>query len=485
MSKKGLGNAEEIIERFGGIRPMAAKIDTAVTTVQGWKVRGKIPAKRADDVRKAAKENNINLDDLIDETPAALAPSAIQEAESITASKPADNDAILTMIQEAERRAIVKSSTLTAILVALSFLALGLLLWPSSKGPSKTEYKAQMEEIARLQAELEDIKKRQGFFGSVVPEDLKTRLEIIQQKAEDAAQNVDALSRDMLGEGAEALRGRLATIESQLGQLSDVPLMANLTQRFASLAEGKDGQALIDQSMQDLMNAFGDDGKADLAKAKTESLALQATFEGVPPQDLKAAALLLTMTQVRDMLGRKDADFADDLVLLQNLTAGEDAELSAAISKLAPHANGGLLSTEGLTDALKSISGDIVVASLQGDDVSIQDQLSARLGTVFQLEKDGEPVGATPEQIELSKARNALAVGDIATAITSMETLEGDAAALVAPWLDKAKATHAAHTVKSTLDSILSARKAGAVNFTGSSAKTVGDSSAYTAGGGL
>ncbi|HRQ83255.1 MAG TPA: hypothetical protein PKZ97_19240, partial [Azospirillaceae bacterium] len=40
---------ERVIERFGGIRPMAAKLDAPVTTVQGWKKRGAIPPARHDD----------------------------------------------------------------------------------------------------------------------------------------------------------------------------------------------------------------------------------------------------------------------------------------------------------------------------------------------------------------------------------------------------------------------------------------------------
>ena len=36
-SYKAIENAEEVIKLFGGIRPMASKMDVPVTTVQGWK----------------------------------------------------------------------------------------------------------------------------------------------------------------------------------------------------------------------------------------------------------------------------------------------------------------------------------------------------------------------------------------------------------------------------------------------------------------
>ena len=61
-----LNQAEQIIERFGGIRPMAGKMLVPVTTVQGWKKRGVIPANRRDDVLRAAQINNIDLSGLTD-----------------------------------------------------------------------------------------------------------------------------------------------------------------------------------------------------------------------------------------------------------------------------------------------------------------------------------------------------------------------------------------------------------------------------------
>lgn len=52
----------EIIERFGGIRPMATKLGVAVTTVQGWKERGHIPSGRWQQIAASAAEHGIDLD---------------------------------------------------------------------------------------------------------------------------------------------------------------------------------------------------------------------------------------------------------------------------------------------------------------------------------------------------------------------------------------------------------------------------------------
>ncbi len=51
----------DIIERFGGIRPMASRIGVAVTTVQGWKIRGHIPENRRQEVLRAARDQGVEL----------------------------------------------------------------------------------------------------------------------------------------------------------------------------------------------------------------------------------------------------------------------------------------------------------------------------------------------------------------------------------------------------------------------------------------
>lgn len=87
-------NAEKIIERFGGIRPMATKIGVPVTTVQGWKKRDAIPENRLEDILSAANQNGIDLSDLIAGfTPSAavFAPTA-EEPEQLTLEAVTEQD---------------------------------------------------------------------------------------------------------------------------------------------------------------------------------------------------------------------------------------------------------------------------------------------------------------------------------------------------------------------------------------------------------
>ncbi|MBP2311344.1 COG4223 family protein [Azospirillum soli] len=74
----GSAAVERIIERFGGIRPMAHKLNIPVTTVQGWKKRGAIPLARHADLRTAAAKHRVKLDeaDLEAATPSEDRPAA-------------------------------------------------------------------------------------------------------------------------------------------------------------------------------------------------------------------------------------------------------------------------------------------------------------------------------------------------------------------------------------------------------------------------
>ena len=71
INKQALPNSLEIIERFGGIRPMATKLDVPVTTVQGWKKREAIPVNRKDEIIAAAEKHDVEVADLLTEKDAA------------------------------------------------------------------------------------------------------------------------------------------------------------------------------------------------------------------------------------------------------------------------------------------------------------------------------------------------------------------------------------------------------------------------------
>ena len=69
-----MNQAERTIERFGGLSALARALGHKhVTTVQGWKERGFIPARQQADVLRAAEREGFDLTpaDLIDTQTAA------------------------------------------------------------------------------------------------------------------------------------------------------------------------------------------------------------------------------------------------------------------------------------------------------------------------------------------------------------------------------------------------------------------------------
>lgn len=53
---------ERVIARFGGVRPMAAKLAISASTIQGWKERDNIPEARHAEILAAAEKHDIALD---------------------------------------------------------------------------------------------------------------------------------------------------------------------------------------------------------------------------------------------------------------------------------------------------------------------------------------------------------------------------------------------------------------------------------------
>jgi hypothetical protein len=57
-----MAHSAKIIDRFGGIRPMARELGVWPSVVQGWKERGIIPPRRHSQILNAAQNAGIAID---------------------------------------------------------------------------------------------------------------------------------------------------------------------------------------------------------------------------------------------------------------------------------------------------------------------------------------------------------------------------------------------------------------------------------------
>jgi hypothetical protein len=165
---------------------------------------------------------------------------------------------------------------------------------------------------------------------------------------------------------------------------------------------------------------------------------------------MKAAAMLMALSQFRSSVGRQ-APFKDDLQILYKMAGDNDPELQASIERLAPQAEAGVLTTQGLSNQLRGLAGDIVVASLEGQDVSVREKAMARLNDVMQVRKDGALVSGTDTQAKIARAQDLLDKGDVQGAIAELEALEGGAKDKAQPVIVNAQMSMLANQVQAVM----------------------------------
>lgn len=483
-SNKNIENAEIIIERFGGIRPMASKIDVPVTTVQGWKKRNVIPGARRALIMEAANVNNIDLSDVLDAANGVSAKPSAEVREFPKRDDSNDNDAarvetkvektevkkeryeplkgigssddIMAEIEASEKKAIRNSVWASSALIALVIFGGGLMLWPGAN-----DFKERLnihgeqidvleEDVAVLDETVRDTSRRAGMLNGIMPDDLQSKFEGLQNQAqnlqltfEQLDEKTRALRENVLAPGAGDMAARLAALEQSIGGQEQIKLAVEELQGIVSGLDSKISS--LEERLQAAQSADGP---------------LGATLDGVSGNDLKAAAMLIAFSQLRDSLNR-EAPFEDDLILLQKMVGADDAELQEAITRLAPHADGGVLTSEGLSNQFKGLAGDIVVASLNGEDVSLADKAKARFNEIMQVEKDGEVISGTDTQATVSQAQAMLDNGDIEGAVALLQTLQGPAAEQAEPFIEQAEVSLLAEQVQTLLRETILTRVSG------------------------
>lgn len=500
-----LDNASAIIERFGGIRPMAGKINVPVTTIQGWKKRDVIPGNRRDDIIAAARQNGIDISDLIDAssianqndrgTPSAAAAPTAQPAHNTSAaparpreergedpfvrSRPMDrsHDDLMAEIQSSSERAVKVSIWATTGLMLVVMAAGAFMMWPKAKQIEEQGTKlATLEgEVGELGDEVRDVNRRASFLRDMVPEDMQAKLDKIQNQAQNLQSTVAQISEQasgikdtVLAEDAGTLSERLAKLEEQVVLLTGSEDIGNMVARLRSLEETVAGQNQLSGAMAELTGIVDSlDGKVGTLEQKLSDVkasnadgALSQTLGDVSGNDLKAAAMLLAFSQLRDSLNRQ-APFEEDLSLLQKMVGEDNPELQSALMRLAPRANGGVLTPEGLSGEFKGLAGDIVVSSLKGEDISIMEKAKVRLGQVLQVEKNGEMITGTDTQAKVARAQAMLDKGDVSGALAELKTLEGEAATTAQPFVQEAEMTLLAQQVQGMMQNMILAKIGG------------------------
>lgn len=525
LNSKGqdiIPDVEELIAKFGGLRPMASKLGIPVTTVQGWKKRGVIPSARYEEILEAAEKNNIDLGEfgLSDKEddeggdadadaddhgkPPKFLSSVDDEADNhlknnnkneeinvnyqqmksgqgnISAKKSAKKDMFgienkdvegLADIQWIEQRVSKVAIKLFAASMILFMVIVAAVFWPTSE-----KIKEQDKKIKKLEKGISDIKTAgaensdsSAENGFRVLEDIKQQAGSLQGKITELSQQASVIKGVIDDVNNGKLHERVTEIERAVSSLGEYKTnLSSVMDRVNGLSKTVEGQKTLSKSVDQLKDLVDNmQGRMEsldiaLANAREKGNALGQTLDGVPGNELKAAAMLLTMTQFRDSLGRNEKPFDDDLELLIELVGEDNPELAEALKRLAPASKEGVLTPSGLSNELKTMTGDLVVASLKGENISIRERAKAGFNNVLQVEKGGELVTGSEPQIVINKAQKQLEQGDIESAVNSLEYFKGtDAEKLLEPFLSKAQMSLKANDVKKIIDGVISSSTKG------------------------
>lgn len=477
---KALNNAGKIIEKFGGIRPMSTKTGVPVTTIQGWKKRDVIPGNRYDIVANAAAENNIDLsaylktqpanaNDAAPKAPATEAPvdnnvydAADAETKARQAAASQKRSEIAKQLSDSQESASMKNIWVPVGMIAAMAIIGVFLLWPQQQ--QTTERLAESEQrLEEIESNLSDIQEKQNSLSRLIPKNLGDKVEDWKEEADNIKTKIQTIQSDVkdlkegvIGADAGPLSQRLSVLEEKIENITGPSDLTRLMQKVSVLQQSIEGQNQLSDSISKLGSIVTSlEGRVDnvdeaLQKAREMDDNVAQTLEGVPQDELKAAALLLGLSQFRSSLNREEP-FEEDLALLQKLVGQDNTELQTAITGLAPKAESGVLTPSGLSSQFKGLAGDIVVSSLKGEDVSFKEKAAARLGTVLEVQKDGEMMTGTDTQATVARAQAYLDEGNVQAAIKELETLEGPAADTAQPFINEAAKTLLAEDVQEML----------------------------------
>lgn len=485
----------EVIERFGGIRPMAAKLGVAVTTVQGWKERGHIPSSRWQQIAAFAAAHGVDLGAATalpaqeesaatprDEPPPAVRrPTAAEEEKEVPPPQPAGETPAAVTPPPAKpsespaappERAAPRIFAPGIAWIAL-FLALGLGVavltrpyWESAihgggftgaGGVDSAAVDRILSDMAAMQETVARMERAAGSRGAALEE------------------RISALEAGG-GEAGAAFAGQLAAIEAHMARLSNTLEAVTgsadqIAQRLTALEslQGRVSEpvqrelakitAQIDRLQSDLESRQAE-VKAGLDAIDKAAGALESRVSELESRPIqtgeKIAALALAVGQLdaaldsgrpyRPALNRLQALGRDDPLIAQ----------SEALTVLAPWADHGIPDRLALQRRFTQITPQIARALAGTDEETWLDSVwnSLRgLITIRRVDGDGE---LSP----VSQAEIAMDRGDLSAAAAALDGAgslgpEGNA------WLSQVRARIAAERELEALYGLVIAPLAG------------------------
>ncbi len=438
---------EQIVERFGGIRPMAAKLDTPVTTVQGWKKRGIIPQSRHPDILAAATREGITLE-----------PDLLAQTDPGPSSRPEARPAEPGSAPRPEPVVVARRSRLAGFALGLSLIVLvGVIAGATAAWVLFLEpLKARVASLEGRSAPASD----EALDHRITA--LESQLAALSSRPATAQPAASSAAAPSGAPGAD----QLAQIEQQLAELkSGAAETEQLAKRLSDLQIAAGGRELLAQSIRDIQSSTA------AAQGEVERLSTQvgqlgsrldraeAALADRRQQGLKAEAVVLGVTELGHAL-RTSKPFAKDLAALRALVGG-NTDMVAQLDQLQPFADDGVPTLDDLRTDFGRQAPAIVRSAVIGDGSKWWRQALYHVESVISVRRTGEDVQGNGTDAIVARAETKLDEDDLKGALAALQALDGVPAQTAQPWIHDAEHRLAVDATQAELTRLAIAQLAG------------------------
>ncbi len=437
-----------VIEQFGGIRPMAAKIGVAVTTVQGWKNRAAIPTDRWNAITAAAAKHGVDLK-RPSEDPNSHDQAPEQEVRLDTSAK-----SLAPHLEKATGGGLVGVMVGLALVVSLVAVAMATLpywgpiagvqvpaLMPGRGAAQNITAIAQIDKLTMLLAALErDVATRL--------DELSTRIVASDSKL---IQRIDAMETTTAAQGNEwvaQFAASRAKSDLELNQRLDV-LEASAAERRTVQVTGIDDQGrlkVVEKSLEAALSdqvRIGEQLASAVAAMNNQASVLSMDVAAIrKAQHLKSddrthsrsAALTLALSGLEVVLST-GRPFRLALTALSDVSRG-DASLAETVAQIDPFAATGAPTLAQLTRQYHELALVLGRRESIGDRKDWVGQTLDRIYDVVSWRQTGGPIDQVTDALAGRDLKGAV---DILAAQPDLEPVARD-------WLSGARNRIAATT---------------------------------------
>ncbi len=382
-AEEWLNNAELVVAAFGGVRPMAARLGVAATTIQGWKSRGNIPENRREVVLEAAAADGLDLSAAVvpDDEMVPIETSEIphpEEKEELVPDEP--------VVPEPKQ-----GNGIAWLALAFAFAA-GIAVLTQPKWSPVLYGEAPSHNTDQLDTRIIALESRPK-----IP-DMSRRVAALERAVNDVQARAPVTSN------APDLTPRLDALRARLDNLVQTLEATRTAGRTAIDEKGTDIAALRESLT--TLNAKVEQAVVDTAASTT-----------------RKSSMIIAVGALEVAL-REGAPYGFALDSLRRLAEAGDGKLTGPVADLAPHASAGVPTQPELAKRLSKLVASRGKRVWTADGESWTDKMLRKFDAVITVRRiDDAESGAT----RLVQAQRALSGGDLPGAAAMLHGLSGPA----------------------------------------------------------